>query len=172
MLYKDRKHYGFDCEVSKVIEPASFFSHAEYILSFIVCTFCLSTIFVLLYQRQHQTTRLIMSQNISKSRPDSKKWIIFTQCFQRFTVRYSIVNSRYESNQFKLYLKGTFPNFVEARFFGSSNPETISRMCDLHLCFGGLYLLTILILERRSAIKEFLKFVVNNEVLCMYRALI
>lgn len=45
----------------------------------------------------------------------------------------------------QLYLKGTFPNFVDARLFGTTAPETIA--------------------ERRRAIESFLNFVLDSDVL-------
>lgn len=60
----------------------------------------------------------------------------------------SLVQEIFYSN-FQLYLKDTFPNFVEGKLFGSAAPETIS--------------------ERRRAIEVFLNFVLKSEVLCKAR---
>uniref|UniRef100_A0A915CUY7 PX domain-containing protein n=1 Tax=Ditylenchus dipsaci TaxID=166011 RepID=A0A915CUY7_9BILA len=49
----------------------------------------------------------------------------------------------------QLHLKDTFPNFVEAKLFGSASQEAIQ--------------------ERRRAIDTFLNFVLKNEVMCKTR---
>jgi len=71
----------------------------------------------------------------------------FSSRFKELNNLYSVLAPLHR----QLYLKGTFPNFAEPRFFGSTSSDTIA--------------------ERKNAIVEFLKFVLSNEVLCKSRTL-
>ncbi|KAI1720809.1 PX domain-containing protein [Ditylenchus destructor] len=121
ILYKDRKIYGFHSEVVNVKEPTSvLFGHVDYDIQ-ITATPHNSI--------DHEPRHFLLTSRFKD--------------LNRLYIQLSTIHKQ-------LYLKDTFPTFVEAKFFGSSSPETIS--------------------ERRRAIETFLNFVLKSDVLCKARS--
>ena len=122
LLYSKRKIYDFDVYIVNTRLPTSFFGHVEY------CALI----------------KAVPRKPLSETKP---RFFCFTTRFRDL----SSLHSKLSTIHRQLYLKDTFPTFVDAKYFGSTTPETIE--------------------ERGRAINALLNFAVKNSVLSKTKVL-